>query len=194
MLWLGDNVYLREVDWWSEEGIAYRYGHNRAEPALQPLLAAVPHYATWDDHDYGPNNSDRSYVLKGAALETFTRYWPAAARGLPGVPGVFTQFQWGDVEFFLLDDRYHRAPERRAGPGADGPRPRAAPVGRGRAHGEPGAVQGRRDRRPAPQPGPRVRDVRGGRAGRADVPAGPDPGGAGSTASSSSRATATTPS
>ena len=123
MLWLGDNVYLREVDWWSEAGIAYRYGHNRAEPDLQPLLAAVPHYATWDDHDYGPNDSDRSYVLKGEALDTFTRYWPAAARGLPGVPGVFTQFQWGDVEFFLLDDRYHRAPN-------DAPAPEQTILGR----------------------------------------------------------------
>ena len=110
MLWLGDNVYLREVDWWSASGIDYRYAHMRAEPDLQPLLAAVPHYATWDDHDYGPNDSDRSYVLKDAAFDTFGRYWPGETRGLPGLPGVFTQFQWADVEFFLLDDRYHRAP------------------------------------------------------------------------------------
>ena len=116
MLWLGDNVYLREVDWWSAGGIADRYAHSRTEPDLQPLLAAVPHYATWDDHDYGPNDSDRSYVLKGEALDTFTRYWPAAARGLPGVPGVFTHFQWADAEFFLLDDRYHRAPNDAPGP------------------------------------------------------------------------------
>ena len=110
MLWLGDNVYLREVDWWDPQGIDYRYRHSRSEPALQPLLASTAHYATWDDHDYGPNDSDRSYVLKDDALDTFTRYWPAAARGLPGVPGVFTHFQWADVEFFVLDDRYHRAP------------------------------------------------------------------------------------
>ncbi|MDT7855268.1 alkaline phosphatase D family protein [Rubrivirga sp. S365] len=123
MLWLGDNVYLREVDWWSAGGIAYRYAHNRAEPDLQPLLAAAPHYATWDDHDYGPNNADRSYILKGETLDAFTRYWPAAARGLPGVPGVFTHFQWGDVEFFLLDDRYHRAPN-------DAPAPEQTVLGR----------------------------------------------------------------
>ncbi len=110
MLWLGDNVYLREVDWWSAEGIAARYRHARALPELQPLLASAAHYATWDDHDYGPNDSDRSYVLKGAALETFRRYWANPSYGLPGVPGVFGQFQWGDAEFFLLDDRFHRAP------------------------------------------------------------------------------------
>ena len=110
MLWLGDNVYLREVDWWSVGGIDYRYTESRREPALQALLAAAPHYATWDDHDYGPNDSDRSYVLKDATLAAFQRFWPNPTYGLADVPGVFTQFQWGDAEFFLLDDRYHRAP------------------------------------------------------------------------------------
>lgn len=112
MLWLGDNVYLREVDWWSAAGIEHRYAHARREPALQRLLASTAHYATWDDHDFGPNDADRSYVLKDAALDAFTRYWPAASRGIDGVPGVFGQFQWGDAEVFLLDDRYHRAPNR----------------------------------------------------------------------------------
>ena len=110
MLWLGDNVYLREVDWWSAAGIEHRYAHARREPALQRLLATAAHYATWDDHDYGPNDSDRSYILKGEALATFQRYWANPSYGLPGVPGVFTHVTWGDAEFFLLDDRYHRTP------------------------------------------------------------------------------------
>ena len=110
MLWLGDNTYLREVDWWSAGGIDHRFRHSRATPDLQPLLASTAHYATWDDHDFGPNDADRSYVLKGETLDTFSAYWPSATRGMPGVPGVFTHFQWADVEFFLLDDRYHRAP------------------------------------------------------------------------------------
>lgn len=110
MLWLGDNTYLREVDWDSPDGIAHRYAHTRSLPEMQRLLAIAPHYATWDDHDYGPNDSDRSYVLKSAALSTFRRYWPNATAGLPGVPGVFTQFRLADVDFFLLDDRFHRTP------------------------------------------------------------------------------------
>ena len=117
MVWLGDNVYLRETDWWSPEGIAYRYAHGRATPDLQPLLAATAHYATWDDHDYGPNDSDRSYVHKGAALDTFRRYWPNPTHGLPGTPGAFTQFQIGDAEFFLLDDRSFRTPNNTPDPG-----------------------------------------------------------------------------
>ena len=110
MLWLGDNVYFREVDWWTEQGMRYRYSYARSLAELQPLLATTNHYATWDDHDYGPNDSDRSYVLKGAALDVFEDYWANITYGLPSVPGVFTQFQWADVEFFLLDDRYHRTP------------------------------------------------------------------------------------
>ena len=110
MLWTGDNTYLREVDWWSEPGLRTRYAHTRALPEMQGLLANQPNYATWDDHDYGPNNSDRSYVLKGTALEVFQDYWANPSYGLPDVPGVFGHFQWHDVEFFLLDDRYHRTP------------------------------------------------------------------------------------
>ncbi|MEM9999119.1 MAG: alkaline phosphatase D family protein, partial [Bacteroidota bacterium] len=110
MLWLGDNVYLREVDWWSAHGIDYRYSHTRALPEMQPLLAATHHYATWDDHEFGPNNSDRSYVLKSATLDAFKRYWANPTYGLPETPGVFGHFEWGDVEFFLIDNRYHRSP------------------------------------------------------------------------------------
>ena len=36
MLWLGDNVYLREVDWFSETGIRHRYFHDRGLDSLQP--------------------------------------------------------------------------------------------------------------------------------------------------------------
>jgi len=110
MLWLGDNTYLREVDYDSPDGIAHRYRHTRSLPEMQRLLATAPNYATWDDHDYGPNNADRAYVLKSASLETFRRYWPNMTAGLPGVPGVFTQFRFGDVDFFLLDNRFHRSP------------------------------------------------------------------------------------
>ncbi len=112
MLWLGDNVYTREVDFDTPRGIAARYRHDRALPQLQRLLAAMPHLAIWDDHDFGPNDSDRSYQLRGASLAVFARYWPAVQLGLPELPGVFQRFSLADVEFFLLDDRYYRTPNR----------------------------------------------------------------------------------
>lgn len=112
MLWLGDNTYYREPDWFSEAGMRHRYAHTRALPELQALLGATHHYAIWDDHDYGPNDSDRSYRMRQTALQIFKDYWANPGYGSEGVPGVFTRFEWADIEFFMLDDRYHRSPNR----------------------------------------------------------------------------------
>lgn len=112
MLWLGDNVYYREADWNSVSGLRYRNSHSRALPELQPLLAAAHHYATWDDHDFGPNDADRSYKLKSHALEAFQLFWANQTYGTEELRGVFQRFEWGDVEFFMLDDRYHRSPNK----------------------------------------------------------------------------------
>jgi alkaline phosphatase D len=109
MLWLGDNVYTREADWLTESAMRKRYRHSRACKELQPLLAATHHYATWDDHDYGPNDSDRSFRLKRESLGIFKDYWPGVSYGTNGVEGVFSRFEWADCEFFMLDDRYWRS-------------------------------------------------------------------------------------
>jgi alkaline phosphatase D len=108
MIWGGDNLYLRESDWSSESGIWYRYSKDRSTPDLQPLLAAMPHFATWDDHDFGPNNSNTAYELKHVTLEAFQSYWGNRTYGEPDNPGIYGKFQWGDAAFFLLDNRYHR--------------------------------------------------------------------------------------
>jgi alkaline phosphatase D len=110
MLWLGDNVYLREVDWWSRTGIMYRYTHTRSLPELQPLLGSTHHYAIWDDHDYGPNDSDRTFREKDTTLEAFTTFWGNPSAGIAGVGGITTTFEWADVQFFLMDDRWSRTP------------------------------------------------------------------------------------
>ena len=87
MLWLGDNVYLREVDWYTRTGILARYTHSRSIPELQPLLASTHHYATWDDHDFGPNNSDRSWIHKDVSLDAFKLFWGNPGYGVGGKPG-----------------------------------------------------------------------------------------------------------
>ena len=108
MLWLGDNTYLRESDWNSRTGFIKRYSHTRALPELQPLLASTHHYATWDDHDYGPNNSDGSFWLKETASEIFKLFWPNPNYDVTGKGGISGLFQWSDLDFFLMDNRYHR--------------------------------------------------------------------------------------
>jgi alkaline phosphatase D len=68
------------------------------------------HYAIWDDHDYGPNNSDRGYWFKDVTLEAFRLFWPNPSFGTRDMPGAITYFNWNDADFFLLDNRYYRSP------------------------------------------------------------------------------------
>ena len=114
MLWLGDNTYYREIDWNTELGLRHRQTHTRSLPELQALLGSTQNYAIWDDHDYGTNDADRSYRLREASLETHKLFWANQLYGTRETPGVFSRFEWGDAEFFLLDDRYHRSPNRAA--------------------------------------------------------------------------------
>lgn len=107
-LWLGDNWYTREVDYFSEWGLSYRASHDRALPVLQPLLKAMPQYAIWDDHDFGPNNSDHDYIFKNASREVFKKFWANPSYGDNDKNAIYTKFIWNDVEFFLLDDRWYR--------------------------------------------------------------------------------------
>ena len=108
MLWLGDNSYLREDEWTSAEGMRYRWRADRSQPELQPLLRTGQHAAIWDDHDYGPDDSNSAFELKQVSLDLFKRYWANASYGLPGVPGVFGSFSYSDVDFFLTDNRWYR--------------------------------------------------------------------------------------
>lgn len=113
MIWLGDNWYYREADWDSWSGLLSRITHTRSLPELQPLLASVHHYSIWDDHDFGPNDSDRGFWNKFKTLEAFKLFIPNPSFGINGNPGITTFFQWGDTDFFLLDNRFNRTPNQR---------------------------------------------------------------------------------
>ncbi|MBL8524588.1 MAG: alkaline phosphatase family protein [Betaproteobacteria bacterium] len=108
MLWTGDVIYYRETDWDSLWGMRYRWRHDRAAAELQSLLRTGHHFAIWDDHDYGPNDSTGAFVRKGDSLALFKRYFANPDYGLPETPGVFGNFTFNDAEIFLTDNRYYR--------------------------------------------------------------------------------------
>jgi alkaline phosphatase D len=116
-LWLGDNLYFRESEYSSPQGLAARWAQERGRPYLRDLLSTGAHLATWDDHDYGPNDSNSSYVLKGDALTLHKRFWPNPSAGLPETPGVFGTASFNDVDIFWMDNRYHRDDPRLNSPG-----------------------------------------------------------------------------
>ncbi len=113
MIWLGDNIYLREPDWNSKTGIFHRYTHTRSLPEMQKFLASTHNYAILDDHDFGPNDSDRGFWNKNQTLEAFELFWANPSVGVGNIKGAITSFQWGDADFFLLDNRSYRSPNRR---------------------------------------------------------------------------------
>jgi len=108
MLWLGDNTYLREPDMFSYEGMVHRYSHTRQNAEMQRLLRACPNYAIWDDHDYGPNDSNRSFIYKDWSLEVFKEFWANPTYGLEENGGITSSFKYADLEFFMLDNRFFR--------------------------------------------------------------------------------------
>jgi alkaline phosphatase D len=114
MVWGGDNTYLREVDYDSRSGMIARYTHTRSVPEMQALLGATHHLATWDDHDYGPNDADRSFIYKDQSTDIFKLFWgnPNYGVGTNG-KGISGKAAWADVEFFILDNRYFKSPNDR---------------------------------------------------------------------------------
>ncbi|MDB4061425.1 alkaline phosphatase family protein [Vicingaceae bacterium] len=113
MLWLGDNIYLRKGEWRSKTGIYRRYTNFKSQPELQSFWQNTAHYAIWDDHDFGPNDADRSFVNKDITLQAFKDFWANPSYGINGQLGITSQFSYLDIEFFLLDNRYFRSPNER---------------------------------------------------------------------------------
>lgn len=111
MLWTGDAWYSREVDFYSEWGLWYRASHERATPVLQNFLKSMPQFAIWDDHDYGPNDIGKNYILKETSRKIFNSYFCNPSAG-ENSQGIYTMTSWGDADIFMLDDRWWRSDEK----------------------------------------------------------------------------------
>jgi alkaline phosphatase D len=68
----------------------------------------MPHLSTWDDHDYGPNDIGRNYILKQTSREIFMNYFCNPSYGENG-QGIYTMASYGDVDIFITDDRWWRS-------------------------------------------------------------------------------------
>lgn len=109
MLWLGDNWYLDRGDWETPEGLWRKARYARTVTTTQPLIKkGLPEYATWDDHDFGPNQSQQDYPLKHISREIFIDTWKDNPSFGEDGEGIYTSFRKHDVRFILLDDRWWR--------------------------------------------------------------------------------------
>jgi alkaline phosphatase D len=108
MLWLGDNWYTRDVDYYDAWGMWNRASRDRSLPVLQPFLKSTSHFAIWDDHDFGPNDMGKNFILKETSREVFKNYWLNTSYGFNN-QGIYSQISYGDVDVFLMDDRWWRS-------------------------------------------------------------------------------------
>ena len=87
-----------------------RYSEFAAVADFASLLRTRPLYATWDDHDFGANDTDGRLDGKDDARRAFIEYHANPSYGEDN-QGVYTQFRRGGIEVFLLDARYFAGTE-----------------------------------------------------------------------------------
>lgn len=82
-----------------------------AAPAQAALYRSVPVAYTWDDHDYGTNDGDRTATARTAALEVYRTAVPHYPLALPGDDAPIAQATTiGRVRLVLTDLRSARDP------------------------------------------------------------------------------------
>lgn len=108
-LWIGDNIYGDALD---TDILREEYLRQRDIAALQPVIRNIPNLAIWDDHDFGLNNHNKTNPIKKEALDVFKQVWANPSYGEKNNAGVYFKYSYGDVDFFFLDCRYHRDPNK----------------------------------------------------------------------------------
>ena len=109
-LGLGDNLYIDAEDRRDVQRLHYYRRMLRAE--YREFIAQTAMYATWDDHDFGENDSAGGPGLvkpwKLPNFEVFAQNWNNPSYGAPDTPGAWHSFVMGDVEVYMLDGRMYR--------------------------------------------------------------------------------------
>ena len=128
-IWGGDIVYgdyiaryLPRVTF-EARGVEYLRSAYRAQARVAgyaELRERVPIVATWDDHDFGLNDADRTLAFREGSLAAFREAFPEQA--FAGREGVYSaralDVAGGTVLVVALDMRYEKTPYAgRAGPG-----------------------------------------------------------------------------
>ena len=111
---LGDNVYVDDetsfVGGVTEERIWRRYVETRLTLDLYHFRKLVPTLATWDDHDFGLNNTYGATPWREASTSVFRTLYAQDAI-MPEVtwgPGIATSYSAYGQRFYLMDNRSFR--------------------------------------------------------------------------------------
>lgn len=99
---LGDTPYIDTTDLAAARAKQRRF---LAVPELAQLVRNTPTWGTWDDHDFGGNDTDGKLPGKERTRQAFVEYRGLRSFGAAD-QGVYTSFRRGPLEVFLLDTRW----------------------------------------------------------------------------------------
>ncbi len=101
---MGDTPYIDSADL---AVIRQKHRNFLAEPSLDSLVRHTPVVGTWDDHDFGLNNSNGLSFDYGkpTTRQVFVEYRAHDQYGT-GTEGVYNKVDHGPMEVFVLDPRW----------------------------------------------------------------------------------------
>jgi alkaline phosphatase D len=99
---LGDTPYINSSDLQVNRD---RHREFLQMPTLASLGRHTPIWSTWDDHDFGGNDTDGNVADKETIRRVFAEYRANREFG-DGKEGIYTRFRRGPLEVFVLDARY----------------------------------------------------------------------------------------
>ena len=110
---LGDTIYADFPRNQFNPSVAHyrrKHANNRRDSHLQQFLLQCPTFAIWDDHETD-NNAHGGHPHMPAARQVFREYWPCRT---VASDGLYRQFRWAGIDFFVLDTRSYRSPHAEA--------------------------------------------------------------------------------
>jgi alkaline phosphatase D len=109
-VFLGDNIY---GDTYEMDTLRAKYQRWASQPSFQQLASATSFVATWDDHDYGWNDSGRHYPYKEESKEIFLEFFEVTPEDIRRQrEGIYTSYYFSEgedtLQLLVLDTRTFR--------------------------------------------------------------------------------------
>ncbi|MES2768882.1 MAG: hypothetical protein V4596_07020 [Bdellovibrionota bacterium] len=111
LFFIGDHVYGDILATFNGPELLWRrYIETRQKLPYYHWKNLKPALVTWDDHDYGANNTNGNYKHKNDSLDTFRAFTAQddIVSSFENGPGVSSFFRAFGQKFLLLDNRYFK--------------------------------------------------------------------------------------
>lgn len=108
VLLLGDQIYQQKQHLGNEKEILDLYGKLLRAPGFDKLLATGKVFAIWDDHDFGPNDSDSGHPGRAASFSAFQKIWRPPAGPDDLRKGIAYELLRRGVDILMTDNRTYR--------------------------------------------------------------------------------------